>query len=171
MNKLLKNNLWWIVTLLCVTVSLSEVLVSFGTIGQKGITSYFAIIEVILSIILIMSILYSLLKKDAKFRILTIFFSLIMLVSLIVTFMMFSLPNAIAFEPLNKYRTLGASRVFWYRINFMVTDKNLQSGKFWLDKSSLFVNINLILSLVFGITTIIIFINQILRRRKYEKYD
>lgn len=169
MNRILKSNLWWIVPLLFMIMAISEILVGYFTIGHKYITGYFAVIEVILFLILIAVILYCLIKKDTKFRIFTIMSSLIMIVSLAVTFRLFSLPNAIACPPLNRYLTFGQSAGFWYRIDIMETERSLQSGVYWLYKSSIFVNINFIVAIVIGAATVIIFVNQILRRNRYER--
>ncbi len=169
MNKILKSNLWWIVPILCLITAISEILVGYFTIGHKYITGYFAVIEVILFLILIAVILYCLIKRNTKFRIFTIISSLIMIVSLVVTFMSFSLSNAIACPPLNRYLTFGQSAGFWYRIDIMETDRPLQSGVYWLYKSSIFVNINFIVAIVIGVATGMIFVNQILSRNKYER--
>ena len=168
MNRILKNNLWWIVPVLFMIMAISEILVAYFTIGRKYITEYFAIIEVILSLFLVAIILYCLIKKGTRFRIWTIMISLIMLASLVYTFFTFSFIHAIACPPLNKYLTFGQSAAFWYRIDIMETDRALQSGVYHLYKSEICVNINFIVAIVIGVATLIIFINQILRRKNTQ---
>ena len=169
MNRVLKNNLWWILPTLFFVMAVSEILVAYFTIGHKYITGYFAIIESVMFLILIVATVYCLIMKGIKFRILTILMSLIMIVTLVVMFIKFSLPHTIAPMGLNRYLTFGQSAGFWYRIDRMETDKALETGVYTLSDSHICVNINFIVAIVIGLATVIMFINQNIRSKKDER--